>query len=245
MKVQFEINKSKTATFEQILKYVSSFNTEARFKFSENMLQINTLDLSKTYATTIKIKKEFFENFELSKPVEFCLKVEYIYKIFKRMKSQNCIFLVNDKERTISTEKRKFCFDLYDVDQDFLETVKIEHKNSFIIESKKLNEVFEDVKIIQYADNISMKIKKDGVMFTGKGETRIDYENVCNDIEIKTFDTEQVSRFSIELFSKITPTYFSEYNIKLGQDLPVIVEYTNKEKTIYLNSFLAPRVDND
>lgn len=257
------ISPSKSDIFSQILQGLQKFSTEINFNFSNEELYIQAMDASHCSIFDMKIKKEWFELFEVDDNNTMGMNVSILYRIFHTRESSQKIVLEMEEnadklnidfENTDKTNKlafpRSYEVPLMDLETDVLHIPECTYHVSFIMESKPFSALINQ--LASFGDALCLSCNVNNVFLETKGDDgnmKVDIllndESYVEEVDIELAEEETLLyHYSIKFienfcaFSKLTKVV----KVNLQQDIPMKMEYEVDEYCI-INLFLAPKID--
>ena len=219
------------------------------FKISPENIYIQATDIAKISILDMTINKEYFEEYNIEDTYIIDFDINIINKICKILNKKYCIqFSIIDNYLYIETLRnttddiiKKFRINTNIVkNYDFIDINKLTYNNSYIIDSKLLTNIFNEIFV--FSDDINFTINNKNICFSAAhdmGDIQYYYnhdnDSDCDsdsDIDINVaFKLKYLVKFKLsQLFENIT--------IKVNNDKPILLKL--KDANININYIIAP-----
>ena len=242
----FELNN--ISLFRSCFDAISRIVDEAQLRIDYTGLKITGIDKSKITFLNLEFDNIFFDSFaggsEGHDPVKFSLDVKEFMKILKKGKtSDRAEFSLDGSHLKISFigESRKN-FKLKLIHDDYLAPAApdIDYPASFFVPYGVLKSGVKDC--LDFTDKLIFKLSPHYLSISADSEfvdvyilypldntLNTDYKACFNALKIN--DTLYADKFKTDVF------------VKMGDDLPITLNFETEEKDVRLSFILAPRIE--
>lgn len=244
--IGFRIELSNVNIIKDAFESISKIVDEVKMVIDEEGFKVNALDRSHIVFVGLKLEPSVFEEYDIDVSSKIFIDTVDFMKIIKRAnKSHDRLILSynDDNDLIIIFEgdtSRTFKIRLIDVEYDSPEPPSLSPPCSFAIESALLKDCLIDMEL--FSDVLSYKIDEEYfIAFTDGefGDSTFKYlhgENI-NEVVKSSFSIPKLKEImSASKFSPMVEVY-------LGNDMPVILNYTLETGDGHLKFLLAPRLD--
>ena len=203
-------------------------------------LHIQTVDDANISIIDIKLNKSYFDIFKCEKPVTFDFSLDDLCKILKICRNSRVIHFLFEESIVkiiIIQEDIKKVFKLNSIytTYNLIDINKIELENIFIMESKLLKSIFDDLFI--FSDDIGIKINKLGLHFYSSDDN-IDIKYKIDNI---TSNTDIQSLYSLKYLAKYKIfSYFKNVEISFDKNKPLLLNVSDNDCIIKF--IISPRL---
>jgi len=237
--------------FKDSIGIISDLVNEARFKVTQNGLELVAMDPANVAMVIFKLLSSSFDSYEVKEDTEIAINLANLKQILRRVKSTDTLSLELTDENKLKIEfssgshKRTFSVPIIEFDEKEQRVPDLEFPVSIKMPCSTLQDSIEDVGIV--AESVSFIAEPDKMTIQAEGDlSKANIEiSQSADVTIKAIGKTK-AKYSIEYLkkmmngSKLTDTAELFFN----QDYPLKVEYKVVDK-LMLSFILAPRVEND
>ncbi|MEM4662964.1 MAG: hypothetical protein QXM75_03000 [Candidatus Diapherotrites archaeon] len=146
------IQIDKIQSFQAAVRAISSFISEANFRFNEQGLSLRAIDPSQIVLVSYTASKDFFSKFSVE-PTLIGLDMEELNKVVKRASISDVISMdIEDSYLNISisgTLERNFKLPLIDVLEEEPEVPELQHDAKVDIQARLLQEALKDAALFE------------------------------------------------------------------------------------------------
>jgi len=244
--MEFVIGPSKSRIFATLLEIISSIVDEINIEFRDKEIYIQTMDTGRISLFELVLKNDWFEKYEIEKPIVLGVKLSIINKIlncrhptqyitFENLNSEDKldISLINGGKGTFN---KYYQTSVYDFDSELLNIPEVDADAEFTINSITMFKLFEQLK--NFGDNITIKCDESNIEIN-----TIDSEDFAgmkvvipedDIVEYSVIEDEKISveyaiapickAFNIARLSK-DPTVSDDFNIYVSKETPIMIEF--------------------
>lgn len=226
--------KNNIKKFADIISSCISLNPEFSLNISNEELSIIMPDASKISLYTIKFRKEFFEEYNITESKSFSLKSDEFLKILKKFKTKLQIDISENKIKCYN-EKCQYSIN-YMISNDEVKSLPVlDYSNEIIVKSEEFFSVIKDltdfssIVIFDLSDKFLMKTKNESI------DSHIDIE--FKKIKCQT----SVAYYNSEYLDKLNfiKSIFDELKIEFSASFPC--KLTAESEDLFISFVLAPR----
>lgn len=264
--MKFVVDNTKSRIFATLFDILSSIVDEMNIEFRENEIYIQTMDSGRISLFELVLKEEWFETYDVDKPVVIGVKLSTINKILNcRHPSQSIEIELSDEDEDkldISlvnggkgTFNKYYQTSVYEFDCELLNIPEVDADAEFTINSITMFKLFEQLK--QFGDNITItcddsniKIKTiEGEDFTGMTvdipeDDILEYSVVEDEtIKVEYSITPLCKAFSVARLSK-DATISDNFSIYVSKETPIMIEFKLFEDSS-IKFWVAPKISMD
>lgn len=245
--------ETKKKQFTKIFKSLSIFTDFVNIYFKNDQLYIQGMDANHVSLFEVILEKTWFKKYEIEEETVIGLSIPLLYRIMMFCNKQHDIMfnLVNGGDNlhieTIPVDdsiKKIFEITLIDLDQEQLRIPTVNYEADFIIESKKMKEFVDQMKI--FGETINIHCSEEYIKLFAKGddgkmEVEINFDDIeeYSIIEGGDFKAEYNAKYFVwmlEFYDTI------EYvHIYLSKKYPMQIYYS-LENDNYIRFYLAPQI---
>ena len=253
----FTLEKNKkVATLIELFKVVKGLNNFCKMYCKEDELFIQIMDDSHVSLLEIKIKKEWFSQYESENEV-----ISFNSKILTTIMGLHTLdsvvtFETNDEYLNISfkqkdkTEK-SFQVNLIDLDSDLMESQDIGHSLEFTIQARKLDQYFNELQA--FGDTLELIHCDDAIYMRSQGDEGKYMLKITDDLLDDLLWKRNYAglQSSIEVYNTCVKIVFvfKKINVNVSEDSPFTLKiFPNEEDEkdlLEVKFFIAPKVDDD
>jgi len=226
------------------LNVVSELINEASVKFTNDGLQIKTMDRANVAMVLFKYKKEGFVEYNCPTEETFGLDLSQLLKILKRIDGKDKLTMEFKDMITMRSSKKKFTAPLLaDLADKSQEPPALTFKATVKAKGKDISDAIEDAAVV--GESISLVATKGRFAITAKGDLNSAETDVVQTELVVQDESEVVGRYAIEYLQKMIKgaKISDEVTMRFAKDYPLKMEFN--KGNVELGIILAPRVDND
>lgn len=236
---------SKDTIFHTLFNTLSDIDYESfLFEISPERIHIQSTDVAKITILDMIINKEYFTEYCVEKSCIIDIDINIINKICKIFnKKYDIKFCIKDDylyiesiRNTVDEVEKKYRINTnYINDYNFINLDKIEYNNSFSIESKVLNNIFNEIFV--FTEDINFNVNNKNMCFSGSHEIG-DIQYYLDNIKLQD-DKEITSSFKLKYLVKFKLfQLFDKIELKLNNDKPLLLNLKNDN--IKIKYMIAP-----
>lgn len=245
-----KLSLSEPKYLKESISIIADLVTEARFKFTDNMVELVAMDPANVAMVIFKMFSSSFASYDFVEDTEVGINLGNLKQILRRVGPSDMLHLeVADNKLNIKIEGgavRTFSIPILDVDERQQKVPDLKFPLKITTSTAIFNSAIEDADIV----GESVAFSSDGETFTVAAEGDLSKVKV----DIKKDDFTQInsessdpvkSKYSIEYLKKMCAgsKLTGKVNILFSADYPLKLEFTEVDK-VYLGFILAPRVEN-
>jgi len=246
------IDDNDKNSFTQIFKRLNVFTELLNIRFEEERLYFQGMDQSHVSLFELVLKKEWFDEYNVSKPIILGINISILSKIFgMRSKEHNIVLEMDDEEGDklyigLESEKvlsKNFKIPIIDLDESLMEIPDVEYSVDFVGYSKKIEEIVKEMSV--FGDSIFMSFTENSMKLSSEG----DDGSMVVDIkleDLEEYSIEENGTFKIEYPLKYL-LWIMDYSvisdsvsIHVSDKIPMKVVYSLGEEN-YIKFWLAPK----
>lgn len=257
--------KNKKDVFISLFSIIKSNTTNICIVFKPELVFIQGMDKSHISLFNIHIEKDWFSHYEFleeeEEEITVCFDTNTFYNIINNVtKNQSIIIEQNknndylninllDAEYKDKEEYNKsYKIPLLENDYDFLTIPEIDYDCEFLISSKKICDIMNQM--IIFGTDVKIMSTEDLIEFTTNGTS--------GEMNVK-IDTNDLDEFSIEMGTQFSFCYNLNYLNKmcltknlsdkiyfsLSMECPLKIKYDLDDNNININFYVSPKLDLD
>tara|TARA_Y100000389_G_C17392586_1_gene480724 strand:- start:178 stop:903 length:726 start_codon:yes stop_codon:yes gene_type:complete len=227
-----------------ILDNIKQYSDTFKLQITNESLHIQSIDNAKICILDFVINKDYFNSFNIDKTYNLDFDITDITKIFKVInKTRLVTFCIYDEcnlkiniEPLDDSIKKIFKITSLSSNNDFLNIDSLTINNNFIINSKQLSSIFNELNV--FAEDINISINNLGLQFVVNNDnikSKFYIENITSEKEIESY-------FSLKYLAKFKLiSLFENVNLKLDNDKPILLNINDKHFDI--NFILSPKLN--
>ncbi|MFP4189842.1 MAG: proliferating cell nuclear antigen (pcna) [Candidatus Woesearchaeota archaeon] len=242
---------SETKYLKDSIGIIAELVSEARFRFTEDMLEMVAMDPANVAMVIYKLFSSTFTTYEFKEDMEIGINLGNLKQVLKRAGSNDSLEIdISDNKfnvKIIGKSTRTFSLPLLDMEERQQKIPELKFPVKVTTSTGMFSDAIDDADIVGesvafLADPAKLTIAAEGDLSRVKVEIPKD-ENT----EIK-YETENPvkAKYSIEYLKKMIQgsKISSNVSLRFNTDYPLKVEFIEVDK-VYLGFILAPRVEND
>lgn len=243
---------SEPRLLRESVNIISELVNEVTLKVDKDKIEIIAIDPANVAMVDFKLLSSAFIEYDVPKPEELAINLEYLKQVLKRAKPMDTVTLAleGDKNRLkvlLKGEGNKtFNIPLIAIEETEQKIPSLQFGSKVTMSSLKFDDAIEDMSIISeslslisYPDRFL--IKSESNLKDGSVELPLSEETVIS------LEGDSISaKYSIEYLKKISKAnkLSDQVSLEFGVDYPLKAEYKLLDK-LRLSFILAPRVSND
>ena len=216
----------KSKIFSHIFRNLSSVSEHILIKFTENGMEMQTMNKPLTYLLVLRLDKSWFIKYECKHYFTIGINNEIIDKIFKCMNGHyiqmfvsqkdednlNINFIKPDKiEDDLKIFNKEFTLSLIDVEYEELKIPDDDFSVDIEMESKYFNQTIGELK--DFGDDLEIICSEDKIQLNSTGD------NMVNMNTIMKFD--DILSYEIDAGLVINTTYNNKFLQEIGQFMKI------------------------
>lgn len=243
---------SEPRYFKDSISIISELVTEAKFKVSQNGLELVAMDPANVAMVVFKMLSSCFSKYEVKETEEMAINLNNLKQILKRIKGEDLLTLETTEDNKLkivmkSSTTRSFSIPTLDFEDKEQKVPELTFPFSIELTSNLLSESIEDVSVVAESvtflgEKSQLSVKAEGDLSKAFIEIKPDEQTIIRTDSENKFK----AKFSLEYLKKmIAGGKLSDKAILyFNTDYPLKLEYKLVDRLL-LSFILAPRVDND
>ncbi|MBS3128167.1 proliferating cell nuclear antigen (pcna) [Candidatus Woesearchaeota archaeon] len=238
--------------FKDSISIISELVNEARFKVTNNALELVAMDPANVAMVIFKLFSSCFAEYQIEKETEIAINLGNLKQILRRIKANDLLSLelTGDNKLKIqlkSNTTRTFSIPLIDLEEREQKIPQLEFPISIALESTRLSEAIEDADIV--AESVQFNVADNIFSITAEGDLSHAHIELREDENTKlTNETGEhiKAKYSLEYLKKMVngAKLAPSMEVYFSKDYPLKLDYKVIDK-LALSFILAPRVEND
>ncbi len=238
--------------FKDSISIISDLVTEAKFKVSNNGLEMVAMDPANVAMVIFKMLSSCFTKYEVKEAEEIAINLNNLKQILRRAKSDDILTLETTEDNKLkiqmkSNTTRSFSIPTLEIDDKEQKVPELTFPMTVEMNSGLLTESVEDVSVV--AESVTFLGEKAQLSVKAEGDLSKAFIEIKPDEQtlIRTdSDDKFKAKFSLEYLKKMIAgnKLSDKVNLHFNTDYPMKVEYKIVDR-LALSFILAPRVDND
>ena len=236
---------SKDTIFHTLFNTLHDIDYESFiFKICPEEIHIQSTDVAKISILDMKINKKYFTEYCVKKTCIIDIDINIINKVCKIFNKKydikfcikdNYLYIESIRNNVDEVEKKYRINTNYINDYDFMDINKIEYNKSFSIETKVLNNIFNEIFI--FSEDMNINVNNKNMCFSASHDLG-DIQYYLDNIKIED-ENEITSSFKLKYLVKFKLLQlFDKINIKLNNDKPLLLDIENEN--IKIKYMIAP-----
>lgn len=232
--------------FKSILNTACMFLEELKFMVDNDGLRFSMLDKAHISFFSANFKKDYFDTYELEEIDNFTIDTAELEKVLKRGKNgEKLQIIVNDSYMILTFiredgNERIFKLNLIDPDYDSPVPPNILYAVNPEISFKEFKEALKDVQV--NSEQVEIKVGGTNLVLSSAEEEEKSKTNIPIIDEI---ENTYKSRYSIPKIQEIFNLDFDNVTVKIGNDKPLVLAFTDVFEEVNVEYLLAPRIGED
>lgn len=245
-----KLSLSEPRYLKESISIIADLVTEARFKFSEDLVELIAMDPANVAMVIFKMFSSSFAQYECGEEKEIGINLGNFKQIMRRVGPSDMLHLeVEDNKLHIKIDgkaTRTFSIPILEMDDRQQKVPDLKFPVKVTTATSVLNDAIEDVDIV--GESVAFLCDPDVLTIAAEGDlSKVKIDIKKDDVTLINAESPDPvkAKYSIEYLkkmiagSKITDTV----NILFSTDYPLKIEFVAVDK-VYLGFILAPRVEN-
>ena len=238
--------------FKDSISIISDLVTEAKFKVSNNGLEMVAMDPANVAMVIFKMLSSCFTKYEVKEAEEIAINLNNLKQILRRAKSDDVLTLETTEDNKLkiqmkSNTTRSFSIPTLEIDDKEQKVPELTFPMTVEMDSGLLTESVEDVSVV--AESVTFLGEKSQLSVKAEGDLSKAFIEIKPDEQtlIRTdSDDKFKAKFSLEYLKKMIAgnKLSDKVSLHFNTDYPMKIEYKIVDR-LALSFILAPRVDND
>ena len=238
--------------FKDSISIISDLVTEAKFKVSNNGLEMVAMDPANVAMVIFKMLSSCFTKYEVKEAEEIAINLNNLKQILRRAKSDDVLTLETTEDNKLkiqmkSNTTRTFSIPTLEIDDKEQKVPELTFPMTVEMDSGLLTESVEDVSVV--AESVTFLGEKSQLSVKAEGDLSKAFIEIKPDEQtlIRTdSDDKFKAKFSLEYLKKMIAgnKLSDKVSLHFNTDYPMKIEYKIVDR-LALSFILAPRVDND
>ncbi len=238
--------------FKDSISIISDLVTEAKFKVTQDALELVAMDPANVAMVIFKLLSSSFTKYEVKDAEELAINLNNLKQILRRANADDMILLETTEDNKLKIQMkgvttRSFSIPILELEEKEQRVPELTFPIQIELDSSMLTGAIEDVNVV--AESVTFLGEKDQLSVKAEGDLSKAF------IEIKPDDSTVIK---VEADKKFKAKYSLEYLKKMiaggkltdrvslyfNTDYPLKLEYKVTDRLL-MSFILAPRVDND
>lgn len=245
-----KLSLSEPRYLKDSISIIADLVTEARFKFSEDLVELIAMDPANVAMVIFKMFSSSFASYELTQDEEIGINLGNLKQIMRRVGPSDILHLeIVDNKLNIQIDgkaTRTFSIPILEMDERQQKVPDLKFPIKVTTATSVLNDAIEDVDIV--GESVAFLCDAEVLTIAAEGDlSRVKIDIKKDDVTLINAENPDPvkAKYSIEYLkkmaagSKLTDTV----NILFSSDYPLKLEFVAVDK-VYLGFILAPRVEN-
>ncbi|MFW6230406.1 MAG: proliferating cell nuclear antigen (pcna) [Nanoarchaeota archaeon] len=247
--MKFSLSEPKY--FKDSITIIADLVTEARFRFSEDMMELVAMDPANVAMVIYKLFSSSFTTYEVSEEAEIGVNLSNLKQILRRVGSSDSMEVeVADNKlnvKILGASTRTFSIPILDMDERQQKVPELKFPVKITTSAGILSDAIDDVDIV--GESVAFIADSDKIMVAAEGDlsrAKIEIKKDENTTINSELESPVKAKYSIEYLKKMVQGSKLTSNVSLyfNTDYPLKLEFLEMDK-VYLGFILAPRVEND
>lgn len=246
----FEATTSGSDDLKAIISAISTIVEEATFVASSEGITFRGMDPSHVALIDILWPNTAFEKFECDSDVKFGVRIEEVSKLIKRADKKDSIRIsITDDNKLLVTigANKEYKIRLIESSATDTPLPRIPYEARIEVPAQSFERVLGDVGVV--AEYLSMSVREEGAVFSGKGDTgevSIEVAKDSDDLTELSVKNDSEGTYSLEYLSPVVKAVGNTVGAivcEFSTSKPMRVEFkvANMGR---IHFYLAPRVEN-
>jgi proliferating cell nuclear antigen len=253
--MNLSISDKKKGIFISIFHILKNSSTEIHATFDIEQLHIQGMDKSHICLFDLKLKKHWFEKYEVSSKDEICFNANNFYSIINTKSDEQTLVIKKETNDFLLIElvnliknsdyNKYFSMPLLDYEYDEMNIPSTDYDAEFSLPSKRVTDML--TQLSNFGDDINIKCSDDCIDFKTNGTSGEMRVNIPVD-DMSSYgvvEGEEVNlSYSLLYINKmcITNKLTSEIEFSISKDCPMKVNYDLGDDSS-LVFYIAPKID--
>ena len=242
----FKLELSDSSVFKNAFKSIAKIVDEVTMTCDSEALRLNCLSRDHITFITMELKKELFDSYECSEPMQIAIDSVEFEKLLKKCKTTDILEISVDDFNVNLIFKgdatKKFHLRQIDMEYENAQPPEVNTPCNISIKSALIDEYIKDMEF--YSDSVNFIVDENYFKLSTEGNS--------GNAEIEYIHGENISEvvkacFSIPRLKEIfeASKFSQSVTLGIGTDMPLIVKYELPTGDGHLNYLLAPRLESD
>ena len=239
----FKIKLCDSKIFKNAFEALSVIVDEIQIIVDEEGLRCSALDRSHITFCNLELKSDLFDEFECDSPEKINIDTMELMNVLKRIKANDILDLSLEESSLVclftGDAVRRFRIKLIDIEYNKPEPPEIPVSCEIMIPSNLIKDGINDVAL--YSDKLEFVVEKDYFIIKSNDD--------FGDVEVKYLHGTDVNEdakscFGIDKIKSILKSskFSSQVKVGLGNDMPLLLDFTLPTGDGSLGFMLAPRL---
>jgi len=238
--------------FKDSISIISDLVNEARFKITQNALELVAMDPANVAMVVFKLLSSTFVEYDVSKEQDIGVNLVDLKAVMRRSKPNDTVSLEVTQDNRLQIQfkganTRTFSLPIIELEEKEQKVPDLNFPVKISTTSKTLSEAVDDVDIVAEsvtfeAEPAKLNILAEGDMSKANIEIKKD-----DDTKINAETQDKVrAKYSIEYLKKMVAggKIADTVDIQFNKDYPLKLDFKEVDR-VHLSFILAPRVEND
>ena len=243
------LETSNPGIIKDIIETITSIIDECKLNITPDGINVNALDKSHITFIELNLKKTLFDEYTCETPEQIIIDTNQLMQILRRCKNDDILKIETTQTHLILTfngeSEKRFKVSLIDNEYESPQPPIIDYPVQITTPSELIKDSLGDSKL--FGENIRFTVDQDYLHICSQtasgvfGETHIKYIHGENIHEVVK------SGYSIEMLMNIfkASKINKECQLKLGDDIPLMVTFELPMHDGHIRFLLAPRLSED
>lgn len=247
--MRFSLSESKY--FKDCIMIIADLVSEARFKFSEDMLEMIAMDPANVAMVIYKLFSSSFTEYDFKEDLEIGINLGNLKQVLRRVGNNDSLEVdISDNKfniKIVGNSTRTFSLPLLDIEERQQKIPELKFPIKVTTSTGMLADAIDDADIV--GESVAFLADSDKVTVAAEGDlSRVKVEiKKDENTEIKSETENPVkAKYSIEYLKKMVQgsKISGRVSMYFNTDYPLKIEFLEVDK-VYLGFILAPRVENE
>ncbi|MCK5040346.1 MAG: hypothetical protein KAR87_05245 [Candidatus Aenigmarchaeota archaeon] len=245
-----------TSVFKDAIGAISELIDEGKLRFEKDGLKIKETDPTMISMVSFDFKKDNFEKYEIEENAEIAVSISQFNQVLRRLNADNKLQMEYKKEKNTidliilgGANVKKFSLPVLELENKKIPDINLDFEISVEMNKKILGEVILDASVV--GETLVFAADKDKLSFFSEEDmNRVEMDLDKKNEDVFSFDytsdmEKLKSKYSLEYLKKMEKGGKLSDVVKLefGNDYPMKMSFTDKDKKVLISYVLAPRVE--
>jgi proliferating cell nuclear antigen len=250
-------DKKKKDLFIYIFNLLKNSSSQINASLSQDVMHIQGMDKSHVCLFDLKLKKEWFSDYNVSEHTNLCFDSSIFYSMISTKCEDQHLVIKNIEQDTLSIElingdkkndySKYFTMPLIEYEYDEMNIPETDYDAELSLPSKKVTDMLSQLS--NFGDDLNIKCSDDFVDFKTKGNSGEMRVNIPVDdmSSYSVVEGEAINlNYSLIYISKmcITNKLSSDIDFCLSNDYPMKIKYDLGDNS-FLLFYIAPKISDD
>ncbi|MCK5476430.1 MAG: hypothetical protein KAI55_00750 [Candidatus Aenigmarchaeota archaeon] len=242
--------------FRDAISAISELIDEGKLRFDKEGLKIKETDPTMISMVDFKFSAKNFSKYDIEENQDVAISISQLYQVLRRLNSDNKLQIQYKKEKNVidfiligGPNVKKFSIPVLDLEDKKIPDINLDFEISVEMNRKLLSEIILDASVV--GETLSFAADKETLNFFSEEDmNRVEMDLDRKNEDIFSFKyTSSVdklkSKYSLEYLKKMEKSgkISDIVMLEFGNDYPLKMSFTDKEKNIVIAYVLAPRVE--